>query len=510
MLAALARQRSDCMTMRLALTRCLGLGLLWVGVALAAAPRPNFVVILADDLGWGDLACQGHPHIRTPQLDRLARQGIRFTSCYAAAPVCSPSRVGLLTGRNPVRVGVYDWIPAAQDSKAAGPARPPLVHLRREEVTLPQLLRQAGYATALCGKWHCNSRFNHPDQPQPDAAGFDHWFATQNNAQPSHRNPTNYVRNGQPVGPLTGYSCHLAAQEAIQWLETQRARRPEQPFFLYVAFHEPHEPVTSPPELVAAYRDKARNTNEAEYFANVENLDAAVGRLLEALDRLGLARDTVVFFSSDNGPETLLRYASARRSYGSPGPLRGMKLWTTEGGLRVPGILRWPAQVQPGQVCDEPISFVDLLPTLAGLAGAKIPPGLKLDGADIAPVFRGAPVRRAEPLVWVYFNAINPERVALRDGPWKLLAKLDGGQLPKLAVVTERNAARVRQAKLTDFSLYRLTDDPAESRDLSAQEPEKLKDLSTKLEALYRELTGSMHVWPVGSPPASAASGGKP
>lgn len=496
--------------MKLSLTGCLGLAVLWVGVAADAAPRPNFLVILADDLGWGDLACQGHPHIRTPHLDRLARQGIRFTSCYAAAPACSPSRVGLLTGRNPVRAGVYDWIPAAQDTKASGRAGRPLVHLRQQEVTLAQLLRQAGYATALCGKWHCNSLFNHPDQPQPDAAGFDHWFATQNNAQPSHRNPTNYVRNGAPVGPLTGYSSHLAAQEAIQWLETQRARRPAQPFFLYVAFHEPHEPVASPPDLVAAYRDKARHTNQAEYFANVENLDAAVGRLLEALDRLGLAGDTLVFFSSDNGPETLLRYPAARRCYGSAGPLRGMKLWTTEGGVRVPGILRWPAGVQPGQVCDEPISFLDLLPTFAGLAGAKIPPGLKLDGADITPALGGAPLRRSEPLVWVYFNALNPERVAMRDGPWKVLAKLDGGRLPKLAVVTETNAARVRQAKLTDFSLYRLTDDPGESRDLSAQEPAKLNKLSAKLEAVYRELTGTMHVWPAEPPPASAAPVGKP
>src|SRR5688500_17750076 len=223
-----------------------------IGAALQAAEsRPNFVVILCDDLGWGDIPANGHPHIRTPNLDRLAKEGIRFTSCYAAAPVCSPSRVGLMTGRNPNRAGVHDWIPDV------APDQPPrlnsrhLVHLRKEEVTLPRLLQQAGYATALSGKWHCNARFNSPAQPQPGDAGFDHWFATQNNATPSHENPINFVRNGQPAGPQKGYSCQVVAREAIGWLEGQQARHPAQPFFLYVAFHEPHEPVASPPELVA-------------------------------------------------------------------------------------------------------------------------------------------------------------------------------------------------------------------------------------------------------------------
>jgi len=490
--------------MNLRLVWCVGLSLLGSVATGAGASGPNFLVVLADDLGWGDLACQGHPHIRTPHLDRLAAEGIRFTSCYTAAPVCSPARVGLLTGRNPVRAGVFDWIPAVQEGKAKAAAGRNLVHLRRQEVTLPQLLRQVGYATALCGKWHCNARFNHPDQPQPGDAGFDHWFATQNNAAPSHRNPTNYVRNGQPVGPLVGYSCHLAAQEAIQWLENQQKRNPQQPFFLYVAFHEPHEPVASPPELVAHYRGKARNDDEAEYFANVENLDAAVGRLLAALERLKVAPNTVVFFSSDNGPETLKRYPTARRSYGSPGPLRGMKLWTTEGGVRVPGILRWPAQVSPGQVCDAPISGLDLLPTFARLAGAKIPTDLELDGTDIAPLFRGGQLQRPQPLVWIYFNAINDQRVALRDGPWKLLAKLDNGRLPKMANVTDTTAPRVRRAALTDFSLYRLTEDLGETQDLSAQQPDTLNQLSTKLQTLYRHLTATMHVWSDAAQPAPA------
>jgi arylsulfatase A len=472
--------------------------------AEAASGRPNFLIILCDDLGWGDLASYGHPQIQTPYLDRLAKEGIRYTSFYSAAAVCSPSRVGLLTGRSPNRAGVYDWIPNFAQTGAAGKDSRHLVHLRREEVTLPQLLQQAGYATAMAGKWHCNARFNHPAQPQPHDAGFDHWFATQNNAAPSHQNPSNYVRNGRRVGPLEGYSCRLAAREAIGWLDQQRAEKPEQPFFLYVPFHEPHEPVASPPELAAKYRGKARNENEAQYFANVENVDAAVGELLAALDRLNLARDTIVLFTSDNGPETLDRYPSAQRSYGSAGPLRGMKLWTTEAGARVPGILRWPGRIKPGQVSDEPASALDLLPTFSALAGAKLPSHLKLDGADLRPAFNGGPVNRSQPLFWVYYNALNEQRVAMRDGPWKLLAKLDGGALPKFENVTETTAPAVREARLTDFSLYKLTEDIGEARDLTGHEPDRLHDLSARMESLYRELAATMHVWPATSKPDPA------
>jgi arylsulfatase A len=464
--------------------------------AVRAADRPSVVLILCDDLGWGDLGCYGHPHIRTPRLDRLAEEGMRFTSCYSAAPVCSPARVGLLTGRNPNRAGVYDWIPSIEQRQASGVLSRHLVHLRAGEVTIPQLLRQAGYATAMAGKWHCNAIFNDPRQPQPGDAGFDHWLATQNNAAPSHENPVNYVRNGEPTGRLEGYSCRLAAAEGIAWLENHVTRRPDQPFFLYLPFHEPHEPVASPPELVAGYEGMARSEDEAQYFANVENLDLAVGEVLDALDRLGRAENTLVFFTSDNGPETLNRYRGAERSFGSPGPLRGMKLWTTEAGFRVPGILRWPGRAPPGVTRDEPISALDLLPTLVDLAGAEIPDDLELDGTNIVDLFRGGTVERSRPLFWVYYNAINEQRVALRDGPWKLLAKLDRGGLPKSSNVTEATIAAARQAKLTDFSLYRLSDDIGEATDLAAEQPERLAELSAMMEAMYLEMTESMHAWP--------------
>ncbi len=456
-----------------------------------AADRPNIIVILCDDLGYGDLACYGHPHIQTPHLDGLASSGIRFTNCYSAAPVCSPSRVGLMTGRSPNLAGVYDWIPPANRPK---PDLRDLVHLRSSEVTLPRLLKQAGYATCMSGKWHCNSKFNSPDQPQPDDAGFDHWFGTQNNAAPSHLDPKNYVRNGQPAGPLQGSSCQLATTEVIRWLTDHQQAAPEQPFFVYLAFHEPHEPVASPPELVEQYLAVSRNEDEAQYFANVANVDRAVGRLLQKLDEAQLRDNTLIVFSSDNGPETLNRYRTANRSYGRATPLRGMKLWTTDAGFRVAGILSWPARVSAGQVSEHVVSSLDLLPTCCELAGQTPPEDLQLDGMSLVRFLDGEATQRGRPLVWCYFNALNEQRVAMRTGRWKMLAKLDAGAFPKLQNVHAGNRDQVLSANLTDFELYDVSQDVAEQNNLFATASEAA-DLRQTLEDRYEELIRSSHVW---------------
>ncbi|MEM9587679.1 MAG: sulfatase-like hydrolase/transferase, partial [Planctomycetota bacterium] len=435
-------------------------------VTAAEAPRPNVLVILCDDLGYGDLACYGHPTIRTPHLDRLARQGIRLTDCYAASAVCSSSRAGLLTGRNPNRSGIYDWLPDGIP-----------VYLSSDEPSVAKSLSAAGYRTAMVGKWHLNGRFNDASQPQPDAYGFEHWMATQNNASPSHRSPVNFVRNGKPVGRLDGFSSHEVAGEAIRWLD--ETKDDDRPFYLHVCFHEPHEPVASPQDLVDSYASSAKNDDQAQYFANVTNMDAAVGKLVQALEDRSLTENTLVIFTSDNGPETLNRYRSANRSWGTAGPLREMKLHTYEGGIRVPGIVRWPQQVPGGQVIATPVSSVDLLPTLCELAGTPAPTTHKLDGVSLVSLFQGEPLKRTQPLFWFYYRALTPPRFAVREGDWKMLAAWDhplmmekrGG--PGGRNINPQAIEMVKTAKLDRFELYNLASDIGEQRNVIDDHPDR-------------------------------------
>ncbi|MEA1951999.1 MAG: sulfatase-like hydrolase/transferase, partial [Planctomycetota bacterium] len=406
---------------------------------------PNFVVVLCDDLGYGDLACFGNKTIKTPCLDKLASEGMRLTDCYAAAPVCSPSRAGMLTGRTPNRLGVYDWIPEGSP-----------MHVRRSEVTIATLLSRAGYDTCHVGKWHCNGKFNLPGQPQPVDHGFAHWFSTQNNAIPSHFNPVNFVCNGEKVGPVHGYSSKIVADEAINWLKNIRDRN--RPFCLFVWYHEPHEPIAAPEKYTKLY-PQANKRGEALYYGNVTQMDSQVGRLMKALDKQNLRDNTMVIFTSDNGPETLSRYKSAWRSHGTPGDLRGMKLWMYEGGIRVPGIIRWPGRTKPGQVCREPICGVDVLPTLCKIVGVEQPADRAIDGSSILPIFEGKPVNRKTPLFWQYNRALGWAKVAMRDGDWKILA----------------------DAELKKFELYNIKNDISEKNNLAQKEPERLKKMKADL-----------------------------
>ena len=463
---------------------------LLVTLQTLAEDRPNIIVVLCDDLGYGDLECYGHPHIKTPNLNKLASDGIRFTDFYSAAPVCSPSRVGLLTGRSPNRAGVYDWIPAASDRPR--PDAREQVHMRASEVTIPKLLRDAGYQTCMSGKWHCNSRFNHPDQPQPNDFGFDHWFGTQNNAAPSHENPKNYVRNGEEVGDLEGFSCQLATDEVIQWLDDRDASKP---FFVYLAFHEPHEPVASPANLVGEYESVSENEDQAQYFANVANVDLAVGKLVSALDDRDLRKNTLIVFTSDNGPETLKRYKGAERSHGRATPLKGMKLHTHDAGFRVAGIVNWPAKVAGNQVVNTPVSALDLLPTFCSLANISPPDDLQLDGIDIQPILNGEQVEREQPLFWCYFNAINEARVAMRHGKWKVLAQLNGGELPKMQNITQQRLESIKSANLTNFEVYDIESDIAEEKNLIDSDDATIGELQKLLAQSYQKLVEGSHVW---------------
>ncbi|HUE71516.1 MAG TPA: sulfatase [Pirellulaceae bacterium] len=484
----------------------------------AAAERPNFLVILCDDLGYGDIGCFGHPVIKTPHLDALAKAGMRLTDCYSAAPVCSSSRAGLMTGRTPSRSGVYDWIPANHP-----------MHLTREEITIATLLKNAGYATCHVGKWHLNGRFNQPNQPQPGDHGFDHWMSTQNNAGPSHENPNNFVRNGERIGVQQGYSCQIVAEEAIGWLKDKRDQA--KPFFQFVCFHEPHEPIASPPELVDEYQPLAKtpiddtrgkpgtsantdsdperdNLGRAMYYANVANIDRAVGRVLAALDELKLAENTLVLFTSDNGPETLNRYPTGWRSHGSPGPLRGMKLHCYDGGIRVPGILRWPAKVPPGETIREPICSLDLLPTFCELAGIDPPADRALDGTSIAPLLQGEKLVRTTPLFWHYYRSLTGPKAALRDGDWMVLGAWEDTALPQ-GVVVRGDVELIKSRKLARFELYNLASDVGEQTDLADKEPQRLQELSAKLIAKYEEVQAAAPVWSDLPEPGAAAGKAK-
>jgi arylsulfatase A len=417
--------------------------------AACAADKPNIVILLCDDLGYGDLSCFAHPEIRTPHLDRLAAQGVKLTHCYASAPVCSPSRAGLLTGRLPNRLGIRDWIPANSG-----------IYLRPSEVTLAQVLKDAGYQTCHAGKWHLNSKTDGSERT-PGEAGFDHWLYTQNNAAPSHLDPINFIRNGKPAGMLRGPSSHLVVAEAIHFLE----RNKDRPFFLNLWFHEPHEPVAAAEAFLQLY-PREDNLDRRHYYGDVSQMDAAVGKLLKYLDDHQLRDNTFVFFTSDNGPETLKRYKGAERSYGSPGPLRGMKLHMTEAGYRVPGIIRWPGHTRAGSISTEPVCNVDLLPTLCGIARVRLPKR-KLDGADLTPLFEGKPVKRPHPLYWQYDFAISrPWVVSLRDGPWKLLA----------------------DAELDRFELYHLVEDVGESKNLAEKHPERVKQMAAVMKRLHEDI----------------------
>ena len=441
-----------------------------------SARRPNFVIVLADDLGYGDLACYGNKEVKTPHLDRFAREGLRLTSCYSAAPNCSPSRTGLMTGRTPTRVGVHNWIPMLSP-----------MHVPTTEVTIATLLRQVGYATCHVGKWHLNGMFNLPGQPQPSDHGFDHWFSTQNNALPNHKNPYNFVRNGIPMGPLEGYSSQLVADEAIRWLKD--VRDPAKPFFLYVCFHEPHEPIASAKEFSDLYPSK--DPSRAAHHGNISQMDHAFGRLMEALERLGLAENTLVLFTSDNGPAI-----TNIHPHGSAGPLRAKKGHIYDGGIRVPGILRWPGRTKGKQESDEPVCGVDILPTLCAIAGVSPPKDRKIDGTSLLPLLEGRAIERKTPLYWHFNGASSDPKVAMRMGDWMLLAHITGPvSKPGADIRTEEQKA-IKTAELSTFELYNLREDIGQTKDLSKIETKRLAAMSAVLRRMYSEVQNESPTWP--------------
>jgi arylsulfatase A len=423
-------------------------------VSAAAAPRPNVVILLADDLGWADVGCYGGP-VKTPSIDGLAERGVRFTDFYSGCAVCSPSRATLLTGRQHIRAGVYSWI--SDESQKS--------HLLEREVTLAELLKAQNYDTAHVGKWHLGLPTAKRQKPTPDQHGFDHWFATWNNAEPSHRDPATFIRNGEPVGKLEGYSCQLVVDEAISWLDSRK--NSGNPFFLNIWFHEPHSPIAAPDEITAVYgkvKDQA-----AVYSGTIDNTDRAIARLLAKLEEMGAPEDTLILYASDNGS-----YRADR-----VGDLRGKKGANWEGGIRIPGILSWPGVIEQGVVSEAPAGLVDVLPTICGLLELT-PPAAHLDGSDLSPILRGRPAEftRHQPLFW-HLQRSRPI-VAMRDGDWSLVAEPDY-ELSSDNMFQESWIPVIRAGGYKNFQLFDLKNDRSQSTDRSGEEPERLAAMKARL-----------------------------
>jgi arylsulfatase A len=438
---------------------------------------PNIIILLADDLGYADLGCYGSPAY-TPNLDQLAEKGIKFNNCYAGHPNCSPSRASLLTGRMPNRVGMYNWRQGGSE-----------MHLPDDEITIAELLKTKNYQTAHFGKWHLSAIPFDAElpQPQPENQGFDYYFGTEDNAKPSHHNPNNFIRNGKPLGVIEGYSCQLIADEVINWIMNKSSGK--QPRFLYVAFHEPHGPIASPPELTAKYSEYKnqftglpQRTSKAEYYANIENLDIAVGRILQKLKELEIEDRTLVFFASDNGPVF----------DGAQGELRGLKGEIYDGGIKVPGILSYPKRFKGNKEINTPICFEDILPTICEITGISLPEDKKLDGKSRVALLDGDNIPGNIEMYWFFYRS-SPE-MSFRQGNYSLIGRcLD--TTPRTHWISDIDMPFISTMRPQFFELYDLKNDPGQLHDLSAQHLQKLMELKKKMLEKLSEVQAEGPYW---------------
>jgi len=429
----------------------------------AAAQRPNIIFILADDLGWRDLGCYGSTFYETPALDRLSRQGLRFTDAYAACNVCSPTRASILTGKYPARLHLTDWLPGRPDRRDQKLKRPIIVQqLPLEEITIAEALKEAGYATAFIGKWHLGGTNFFPEHQ-----GFDlNIGGCEKGHPPSYFSP--YKIPTLPDGPAGEYLTDRLTDEAIKFIESAK----EKPFFLYLSHYAVHNPQQAKPELVAKYRAKAaalptaagpefladsgrqvrQIQNQPVYAAMIQSLDESVGRIMSKLDELKLDKKTIVLFTSDNGG-----LSTAEGSPTSNTPLRTGKGWNYEGGIREPLLVNWPGVTKPAGLCQQPVISTDYYPTFLEMAGVPLRPQQHRDGVSFAPLCRGK--RMAErPIFWHYPHYSNQggrPGGAVRLGDYKLLESFED----------------------MSVELFNLKYDLGENHDLASKLPKKTAEL---------------------------------
>jgi arylsulfatase A len=412
-----------------------------------AAVAPNIIVILADDLGYGDLSSFGAQGIKTPHIDQLAADGLRFTQFYSASPVCTPSRAGLLTGRYPARLGIrHVFFFDAHDG------------MPQSEITIPEQLKQAGYHTGMVGKWH----LGHLDRYMPWNQGFDEFYGVPfSNDMANFFFYENQEIIHQPIDQR--YLTHRYTQKALDYIE----RHAGQPFFLYLAHSMPHVPLYVSPEF--------EGKSELGLYGDViQELDWSTGQVVEKLRELDLLENTLIIFSSDNGP-----WLAMGDHGGSSGQLRDGKGTTFEGGQRVPTIAHWPAHIAPGRVENSPASLLDLMPTFSAIAGVPLPRNRVIDGEDLSAVFTNQGKRRTRQ--FYYMSATSTDVIAYRDGDWKI-------KLPRKGYPKFLDSILKLELYAHDLLLFNLKDDPYEEDNLAQQFPERASQMQRSIADLEKQI----------------------
>lgn len=414
--------------------------------------KPNVILILADDMGTGDLSCFNGGLTRTPHLDQLVGESVFFDQAYSSAPVCAPARASMLTGRYPHRTGCLTLDMARF---------PELSRMKKSEVTMADIFRSNGYATGLVGKWHCGMTAGY----LPLDRGFDEWegFADPRLIETYFEYTLTVQDKCQRVNDQ--YLTEDLSARAVEYLR----RHQHEPFFLHLAHYAPHRPLSAPDELVQEYRERGFGEKTAQVYAMIEIMDRGIGELLEALEKLKLRENTIIIFSSDNGPDPLV---GERFNH----ELRGTKYTVFEGGIHVPFMMSIPGSDRRG-ICDELIHFTDILPTLADACQLSLPKNLEMDGGSFAPVFAHEPVKLPEYRVWQWNRGVPDysHNAAIRRGGWKLIRPPVSSDLPQ------------GESSLKP-ELFNLKKDPGEQADMAREECDEYDTLRVMLEQRCREL----------------------